>query len=168
MLSVGNAPSVNKTHFQRSTSNTPTRRLAILSQMQTFPSTFARRCGSLEQITMESVQTGVLEPLSREEKEFPVWDWPCNCSKSPMLHHPQSILLNAKAVYTQTKISAVKWHFMFLFSFRQEELWVRDLTVGQQPHPSLVALSFCWRWNRCSLSHFVMCGKVPPCPFMDL
>jgi hypothetical protein len=31
-------------------------------------------------------------------------------------------------------------------SNRQEKLWVRDVTMEWQPHPSLDALSSCWRW----------------------
>jgi hypothetical protein len=31
-------------------------------------------------------------------------------------------------------------------SFRQEQLWVRVLTVGWQPPTSFDALSTCWKW----------------------
>jgi hypothetical protein len=37
-------------------------------------------------------------------------------------------------------------HFHSCSSFRQEQLWVRDFTVGWQLHPFLDTLSFCWRW----------------------
>jgi hypothetical protein len=40
-------------------------------------------------------------------------------------------------------------------SSRQEELWVRDVTVGWQPHPSLDVLSFCWRWALPTLGRFI-------------
>jgi hypothetical protein len=40
----------------------------------------------------------------------------------------------------------VPLHFHPCNSFRQEQLWVRDVTVGWQPHPSLDVLSSCWRW----------------------
>jgi hypothetical protein len=35
-------------------------------------------------------------------------------------------------------------HFQPCNSFRQEQLWVRDMTVGWQPQPSLDTLSSCW------------------------
>jgi hypothetical protein len=37
-------------------------------------------------------------------------------------------------------------HFHPCSSFRQKQLWVRVLTVGWQPHPSLDVLSSCWKW----------------------
>jgi hypothetical protein len=37
-------------------------------------------------------------------------------------------------------------HFHPWNSFGQEQLWVRDVTVRWQPHPSLDVLSSCWRW----------------------
>ena len=37
-------------------------------------------------------------------------------------------------------------HFHPCNSFRQEQLWVRVVTVGWQPHSSLDVLSSCWRW----------------------
>ena len=37
-------------------------------------------------------------------------------------------------------------HFHPCNSFRQKHLWVRVLTGGWQPHASLDALSFFWRW----------------------
>ena len=37
-------------------------------------------------------------------------------------------------------------HFHPCNSFRQEQLWVRDVTVGWQPHPSLDVLSSLCRW----------------------
>jgi hypothetical protein len=37
-------------------------------------------------------------------------------------------------------------HFHPSNSFRQKQLWVRGVTVGWQPHPSLDALPSCWRW----------------------
>ena len=45
-------------------------------------------------------------------------------------------------------------HFHHCNSFRQEQLWVRILTVGWQPHPSLNALFLCWRWAPKVLSHY--------------
>lgn len=36
-------------------------------------------------------------------------------------------------------------HFHPGNSFSQEQLWLRDVTVGLQLHPSLYVLSSCWR-----------------------
>jgi hypothetical protein len=58
-------------------------------------------------------------------------------------------------------------HFYLCSSFRQEQLWARVLTVGWQPHPSLDALSFCWRWAlqvaspQCSAFHLRSLSLVP-------
>ena len=41
-------------------------------------------------------------------------------------------------------------------SFRQEQLWVRDLIVGWQPHSSVGDPSFCWMWTLNVL--FPQCG----------
>jgi hypothetical protein len=38
-------------------------------------------------------------------------------------------------------------HFHSCNSFRQEQLWVRVVTVGCSHSPSFDALSFCWRWT---------------------
>jgi hypothetical protein len=43
--------------------------------------------------------------------------------------------------------SQAPFHFHLCNSFRQEQLWVRYVTVRQQHHPSLDVLSFCWRWG---------------------
>jgi hypothetical protein len=32
-------------------------------------------------------------------------------------------------------------------SFRQEQLWVRNVTVGWSPPPSLDAMTSCWMWD---------------------
>jgi hypothetical protein len=45
-----------------------------------------------------------------------------------------------------TFFSSASPHFHPCCSFKQEQLWVRVLTVGWQPHSSLDALSSCWRW----------------------
>jgi hypothetical protein len=47
---------------------------------------------------------------------------------------------------TGTSFPRAPLHFHPCSSFRQEQLWVRVLSVGWQPHPSLDALSLCWRW----------------------
>jgi hypothetical protein len=41
----------------------------------------------------------------------------------------------------------VPLHFYPCNSFRQEQLWVRGVIVGWQPHPSLDVLSSCWKWT---------------------
>ena len=46
-------------------------------------------------------------------------------------------------------------------SFRQEELWVREVTVGWQPHPSLHVLSSCCSISSLSLLSGIL-SKVPP------
>jgi hypothetical protein len=47
---------------------------------------------------------------------------------------------------TGPPFSQAPLHFHPCSCFRQEQYWVRVVTVGWQPDPSLDALSSCWRW----------------------
>jgi hypothetical protein len=47
---------------------------------------------------------------------------------------------------TGPSFSQVPLHFHPRNSFRQDQLWVRDVIVEWQLHPSLYVLSSCWRW----------------------
>jgi hypothetical protein len=52
-------------------------------------------------------------------------------------------------------------HFHPYYSFRQEQLWVRDVTMGWQPHPSLVFLLEVDSISSLSLLSGIS-SKVPP------
>jgi hypothetical protein len=55
-------------------------------------------------------------------------------------------------------------HFHPCNSFRPEQLWVRDVTVGWQPYPSLDVLSSWWRWVLLVPSPYCQVFHLRPIP----